>query len=147
MRPIRKKRIASFLRAEIARVILHELRDPRIGFVSVLSVEPTEDLKEAKVSVSILGNESEQRTAIRGLQAAAGFIQSHLARVIQFRETPQLRFILDDTIRRTMELEARIRQVRAEDEGARDARHGGQGSGQRSGEGVEEATGIGEPDE
>lgn len=119
MRPIRKQRIASFLREEIARVILHELRDPRVGFVTVLAVEPTEDLKEAKVSVSILGTETEQRTALRGLQAARGFIQSHLASVCHFRETPQLRFVLDDSIRRTMELEETIRRVRAEDDAAR----------------------------
>jgi ribosome-binding factor A len=137
MRPIRKQRIASFLREEIARVILHELRDPRIGFVSVLSVEPTEDLKEAKVAVSILGDAAEQRTSLRGLQAARGFIQAHLARVSRFRETPQLRFVLDDTIRRTMELEERIRQVRAEDESGREAAAGGAAAG----------AGVGEADE
>ena len=125
MRPLRKQRIASFLRAEIARVLLHEIRDPRIGFVTVLAVEPTEDLKEAKVSVSVLGTEAEQRTALRGLHAARGFIQSHLARVCQFRETPLLRFVLDDSIRRTMELEEKIRQVREEDEAARETRAGG----------------------
>lgn len=117
MREVRKKRVAAFLRTEIARIIQHELTDPRIGFVSVLSVEPTEDLKEAKVAVSVFGTEAEQRTTLRGLQAAAGFIQSHLGRVSHFRETPQLRFILDDSIRRTMELERKIREVRAEDEG------------------------------
>lgn len=122
MRPLRRQRIASFLREEIARVILHELRDPRIGFVTVIAVEPTEDLKEAKVSVSILGTETEQRTSLRGLQAARGFIQAHLARVSHFRETPQLRFVLDDSIRRTMEIEERIRQVRQEDEASRAGR-------------------------
>ena len=125
MRPLRKKRIASFLRAEIARVLLHEVRDPRIGFVSVLAVEPTEDLKEAKVSVSVLGTEADRRTALRGLEAARGFIQSHLAKVCQFRETPQLRFILDDSIRRTMEIEETIRRVRGEDEAARSGEAGG----------------------
>ncbi len=118
MRPLRKQRISSLLRAEIARVILVELRDPRIGIVSVLSVEPTEDLKEAKVFVSILGSEAEQRTALRGLEAARGFIQSHVGRECKLRETPLLRFILDDSIRRQMEMEERIRQVRAEDEAA-----------------------------
>ena len=105
MKPVRKQRVAALLRNEIARVIQQELRDPRIGFVSVLSVEPTEDLKEAKVSVSILGDESQQRTSLRGLQAARGFIQAHLGRVTRFRES----------IRRTMEIEERIRQVRADD--------------------------------
>ena len=117
MRPVRKQRVSSFLRTEIARVIQHDLRDPRLGFVSVLNVEPTEDLKEAKVSVSILGDEAEQRTCLRGLQSASGFIQSRLAQVSSFRETPILTFVLDDSIRRRMEMEDRIREVRDQDRG------------------------------
>jgi ribosome-binding factor A len=120
VKPLRKLRVASLLRTEIARVIQQELRDPRIGFVSVLAVEPTEDLKEAKVSVSILGSESQQRTALRGLEAARGFIQSHIGRACRLRETPQLKFVLDDSIRKQMEIEDRIREVRAEDEAAHD---------------------------
>ncbi len=116
MRPVRKQRISSFLRTEIARVIQHELRDPRVGFVSITGVEPTEDLKEAKVSVSILGDEATQRTTLRGLQAARGFIQSHLAKVISFRETPMLQFVLDDTIRKQMSMDAKIQEVRALDD-------------------------------
>ena len=116
MRPVRKQRVSSFLRTEIARVIQHELRDPRLGFVSVIDVEPTEDLKEAKVSVSILGDEAEQRTCLRGLQSASGFIQAKLAKVSSFRETPILTFVLDDSIRRRMEMEDRIREVRESDQ-------------------------------
>ena len=118
MKPVRKARVSSFLRTEISRVIQHELRDPRIGFVSVTSVEPTEDLKEARVSISVLGDESQQRTTLRGLEAARGFIQSHLAKVSSFRETPILQFVLDESIRKQMEIEARIREVRALDDEA-----------------------------
>ena len=120
MKPVRKQRISALLRAEIARVIQHELRDPRIGFVSVLDVQPTEDLKEARVSVSILGDEGTQRTTLRGLQAARGFIQAHLAKVTTFRETPMLNFVLDESIRKQMEMDAKIREVRALDDAVED---------------------------
>jgi len=115
MKPVRKARVSAFLRTEIARIIQHDLSDPRIGFVTVIDVEPTEDFKEAKVSVSILGDAAAQRTSIRGLEAARGFIQAQLAKVSHFRETPMLQFILDDSIRKQMEIEDRIREVRRQD--------------------------------
>ncbi len=115
MKPVRKARVSAFLRTEIARIIQHDLSDPRVGFVTVIEVEPTEDFKEAKVSVSILGDEAAQRTSLRGLEAARGYIQAQLAKVSHFRETPLLQFILDDSIRKQMEIEDRIREVRRQD--------------------------------
>lgn len=126
MKPLRKERISSFLRAEIARIIQRELKDPRIGFVSVMDVEPTEDLKEAKVRVSVMGTPSQQRTAVRGLQSASGFIQTHLRDVCRFRNIPSLRFILDESIQRSMDMDALIRQARDEDEAAARARSDGE---------------------
>ena len=118
MKPLRKEKISSFLRAEIARIIQRELKDPRIGFVSVMDVDATDDLKEAKVHVSVMGSPSQQRTAVRGLQSASGFIQTHLRDVCRFRNTPSLRFILDESIQRSMEMDSLIRQAREEDEEA-----------------------------
>ena len=75
MKPIRKARITSLIKEEISMILQGELKDPRIGFVSVLGAEPTIDLKECKIFVSILGSESEQRTSLRGLEAARGRIR------------------------------------------------------------------------
>jgi ribosome-binding factor A len=93
-----------------------DLKDPRIGSLTVLAVEPTEDLKECKVFVSIMGDEAHQRTSLRGLEAARGKIQALLSTQIQLRETPILRFELDESQQRTQAIEEKIRAARAEDE-------------------------------
>lgn len=112
MKQKRRDRIASLLREEIAQIIQQELRDPRLGFISVLSVAATDDLKEAEVRVSILGNEAQQRTSLRGLTAAGGHIQRLLSERVQFRNLPVLRFVLDESIRKQMELEDLLRRAR-----------------------------------
>ena len=116
MRPIRKARIASLIKEEISLILQGELKDPRIGFVSVLATEPTVDLKECKVFVSILGSESEQRTSLRGLEAARGRIQALLRSRVRLRETPILRFVLDESYQKTQDIEEKIRLAREEDE-------------------------------
>lgn len=116
MRPIRKARIASLIKEEISVILQGELKDPRIGFVSVLGTEPTVDLKECKVFVSILGSESEQRTSLRGLEAARGRIQALLRSRVRLRETPILRFVLDESYQKTQDIEEKIRLAREEDE-------------------------------
>ena len=116
MKSIRRARIASQLREEISRIIQFDLKDPRIGFLSVLSVEPTVDLKECKVYVSIMGKESQQRTSMRGLEAARGKIQSLLITQIRLRETPILRFILDESHQKSQAIEDVIKAARDVDE-------------------------------
>ena len=118
MKPIRRERIAAFLRNELAQILQRELHDPRLGFVSILSVSPTEDLKEAEVRVSILGSEADQRTTLRGLESARGYIQGLLGDRLHFRNTPVLRFVLDETISKSMDIEGSIKQAREEDEQA-----------------------------
>lgn len=118
MRPIRKARIASLIKEEISLILQGELKDPRIGFVSVLGAEPTEDLKECKIFVSILGSEGEQRTSLRGLEAARGKIQSLLRSRVRLRETPVLKFILDESFQKTQDIEEKIRLAREADEAA-----------------------------
>ena len=122
MSPIRKARITSRMKGEIALILQGELKDPRIGFVSVLGAEPTIDLKECKIFVSILGSESEQRTSLRGLEAARGRIQALLRSRVRLRETPILKFILDESYKKTLDIEDKIRKAREEDEAAAEER-------------------------
>lgn len=117
MKPIRQERIAAFLRNELATLIQQGLSDPRIGFVTVTRVKATEDLKEATVYVSVLGSPGDQRKALRGLAAARGFLQQQLGRRHQWRNNPILRFELDESIGKHMEIEALIRRAREEDQG------------------------------
>jgi len=84
---------------EIAEIIHSDLKDPRIGhIVSVLKTETSVDLKVCKVYVSILGTPGEQRETLDGLQNAAGFIRKRIAERVNPRQSPEIRFIFDDTM-------------------------------------------------
>ena len=104
---------AEAIREVVASSILTELRDPRVRDVTVLGVEVSPDMREAKVSVSVMGPDSQQQLSLRGLQNAAGFLQSKIADRIETRYTPKLRFVLDQGTKNVAavgEILARIRQ-------------------------------------
>ena len=84
--------------------ILTELRDPRIEDVTVTHVEVSPDMKYAKVHVSIMGDDNKQRLALRGLEHASGFLQQKVARRIETRYTPRLRFVLDKGVKHSLEV-------------------------------------------
>lgn len=78
--------------------ILRNMKDPRIGFVSVTSLEVSGDHRHVKAFVSILGSEEEQQATMKALETATGFIRSEMGRRIQLRHTPEIIFRLDDSI-------------------------------------------------
>ncbi|WP_146580298.1 30S ribosome-binding factor RbfA [Neorhodopirellula pilleata] len=86
---------AEAIREVVAASILTDLRDPRVENVTVISVEVTPDMREAKVFVSVMGDETQKNLSIRGLQNAAGFLQSKIANRLDTRYTPRLRFEID----------------------------------------------------
>ncbi|MCA9140691.1 MAG: 30S ribosome-binding factor RbfA [Planctomycetales bacterium] len=85
---------AEAIREVVASAILTEIRDPRVKDVTVIGVEVTPDMREAKVFVSVMGEEPEKQRSLRGLQNSAGFLQSKIARRIDTRYTPRLHFEL-----------------------------------------------------
>jgi ribosome-binding factor A len=95
---------AEAIREVVSMAILTELRDPRIEDVTVTHVEVSPDMKHAKVHVSIMGDEGKQRLALRGLQHASGFLQQKVARRIETRYTPRLRFVLDKGVKHSLEV-------------------------------------------
>jgi len=105
-------RINEEIRKEISQLINHELKDPRIqSLISVLRVETTNDLKQTKVFVSMLGTEEEKKEALEGLKSAGGFIRKELAKRINLRNTPEVLFKLDESIEYSMHLEQLIKEV------------------------------------
>lgn len=82
--------------------ILADLRDPRIEGVTVTRVEVSPDMREAKVHVSIMGDDAAQRTCLHGLQSAAGYLQQKIAKRIDTRYTPRLRFELDMGVKKSI---------------------------------------------
>jgi len=85
---------------EVVSEGLGELKDPRIGFVTVTGVETTADLRHARVFVSVLGSEAKRRKTLAGLDAAHGVLQARLARQLRLKRTPQLAFEYDPTVER-----------------------------------------------
>ena len=85
---------------EVVSEGLGELKDPRIGFVTVTGVETSPDLRHARVYVSVLGSEAKRRKTLAGLDAAHGVLQARLARQLRLKRTPQLAFEYDPTVER-----------------------------------------------
>ena len=90
------------------------LKDPRIGFVTVTGVETSNDLRHAKVFVSVLGTAAERERSLAGLRAAHGFLQDRIAADVRIKRTPQLRFLYDESIDRGLRIESLLK--RYEDE-------------------------------
>jgi ribosome-binding factor A len=111
----RSLRVAEAIREVVASAILFETADPRIRSVTVLRVEVSGDLRQATVYVSVMGNEREQKLALRGLKHAAGFFQSRVAERLQTRFTPVLTFKLDDSVKKSIEIGRLIDEAVASD--------------------------------
>jgi ribosome-binding factor A len=92
------RRINEVLREVVGAAVAGELNDPRIGFVTVTSVETSPDLRTAKVFVSVLGDEEEREASLRGLRSSHGVIQARIAAETRMKRTPTLTFHYDDTI-------------------------------------------------
>jgi ribosome-binding factor A len=104
-------KVAEAIREVVGMAILAELRDPRVHDVTVTYVEVSPDLRQAKVYVSVMGDEKTQQLAIHGLQHAAGFLQSKVASRIETRYTPKLQFVLDLGVKRSLEVARILREV------------------------------------
>ena len=91
----RTLKAAEAIREVVGMSILADLQDPRIKDVTVTRVEVSGDMRNAKVFVSVMGDEAKQNLSLRGLQSAAGYLQSKCAKRIDTRYTPQLQFVLD----------------------------------------------------
>jgi ribosome-binding factor A len=102
---------AAAIREVVSMAILAEMRDPRVRDVTVLGVEVSPDMRHAKVHVSIMGDETKQNLALRGLQSAAGFLQSKIASQIDTRYTPRLMFVLDQGVKKSIEMARILKQV------------------------------------
>ena len=109
---IKYSRMNGEVQREISRIIAQEIKDPRIHpMTSVLSVEVTPDLKYAKGFVSVLGSEEEKENTKAGLKSAASHVRSQLAKSLNLRNTPELTFIMDDSIEYGIQMSKRIDEL------------------------------------
>lgn len=128
-----RKRVARLneqLKRELTQIIQFELRDPRVGPVTITDVAVTPDLYHAKVFFSLSGDDEAKRRAHEGLRAAAGFLRTELGRRLHIRRAPELQFQLDTTLEHARHIEHLLRQVRSsahdqkEDDGSDQAGNG-----------------------
>lgn len=119
---VRIARLRELFKEEISAILHREMKDPRIGFVSVTDVELSQDLRHAKVFVSILGDAEAKVKTMAGLDSAQGFIRKELGRRIRLRHIPEMMFRLDESIERGVRVQRLLRQVaEKEGEGSEDA--------------------------
>jgi ribosome-binding factor A len=109
----RIQKAAEAIREVVSMAILTDLKDPRVRDVTVTSVEVSPDMRQAKVHVSVMGDETRQNLSLRGLQNSAGFLQSKVAKRIDTRYTPRLTFMLDLGVKRSIEISQILSQVLA----------------------------------
>ena len=91
--------------------ILADLKDPRVQDVTVTYVEVSGDMRQAKVHVSVMGDETKQNLCLRGLQSSAGYLQTKLGKRVDSRYTPRLEFILDQGIKKSIEISKILDQI------------------------------------
>lgn len=112
---IKSNRINHEVKKEISSIIEIDLHDPRIKpMTSVVSVDVETDLKAAKIYVSVLGNEEDKKSTIEGLKSAAPFVRGRLAKNLNLRNTPELNFILDESIEYGVNMSKLINEVNYE---------------------------------
>src|SRR5580765_4138150 len=99
----RMRRVNEAVR-EVVSEAVGELKDPRIGFVTVTAVETSPDLRHARVYVSVLGSEQERADTLAGLQSAHGVLQTEIANLTHMKRTPELKFVYDETVDRGMRI-------------------------------------------
>lgn len=110
----RTAKVARAILEAVSSTVLHGLKDPRVKNVTVIHVDVSEDIRTAKVYVSVMGTEKVQALTMRGLKAARGFLQSKVADRLQTKNTPILTFILDQSVKRSAASSALIRQALVE---------------------------------
>jgi ribosome-binding factor A len=98
------RRVNEAVREVVSARIAEGLRDPRIGFVTVTSVETSPDLRQARVYVSVLGDDDERAETMAGLASAHGVLQQSVARELRMKRTPTLQFVFDESIERGMRI-------------------------------------------
>ena len=116
---IKNTRINGEVQRVLAQIIRGEIKDPRISpWTSVVAVEVAPDLKSCKAWISVLGDEEARKNTLLGLKSAEGFIKRQLARTINLRNTPEIFFVMDQSIEYGVNMSHKIDEVIAQDEAA-----------------------------
>jgi len=110
----RTDRVGHLIQMELSNLILFRLKDPRLGFVTVTSVDVSPDLRSACVFFSVMGDSEAKQKSQIALDRAAGFLQREIGTVLKLRNTPKLIFKLDESINKGMEIDSILRKIKTE---------------------------------
>ena len=114
-------KVASAIREVVSMSILTQIRDPRVQDVTVTYVEVAGDLRQAKVHVSIMGDQKKQDLCMHGLRSSVGFLQQKVAERVDTRYTPRLKFVLDPGVKKSAEVNRILGELLPDDEDRREA--------------------------
>ena len=122
---LRVEKLQELIKQEMSKMLLTDLKDPRIGFVTVTDVEMTGDLREAKIYVSIMGGQDEVKNSLEGLNSALGFIRREIGQRIRLRFTPEISFALDTSLDYGDHIQKLLLQVEGDIKNVDNAQGGG----------------------
>ncbi|MCA1030116.1 30S ribosome-binding factor RbfA [Bacillus timonensis] len=111
---LRSNRVGEQMKKELGDILGRKLKDPRIGFVTVTDVQVTGDLQQAKVYISVLGDEEQRQNTLKGLAKAKGFIRSEIGQRIRLRKTPEILFEFDESVDYGNRIETLLHQINKE---------------------------------
>jgi len=112
------RRVDEAIRQVIGAAVSGELKDPRVGFVTVTDVRTSADLSQARVYVSVLGDDEQRQHSMNGLQSAHGYLQRRVASELHLKRTPTLTFAYDDTTDRAMRVEELLEEIEPKERGS-----------------------------
>ncbi|MGG0718789.1 30S ribosome-binding factor RbfA [Robertmurraya massiliosenegalensis] len=111
---LRSNRVGEQMKKELGEIIGRKIKDPRIGFVTVTDVQVTGDLQQAKVFISVLGDDEQKENTLKGLAKAKGFIRSEIGQRIRLRKTPEILFEFDESIDYGNRIDSLLYKLQAE---------------------------------
>ncbi len=116
MATIRQDRVGDLIQEEIAQIVQRgELKDPRVGFVTIMHVTMSPDLSQAKVFFSVLGSKDEVKENTEGLNSASGFIRRRLAKALKIKKIPHVYFVYDDSLEYSTNINKLLKEAAKED--------------------------------
>ena len=116
MGQLRMERVQELMKQELSKIILQDLKDPRIGFVTVTAVDVSSDLRNAKVYVSLMGSEQQIADSWRGLQSSRGFLRREIGHRVRLRYTPELTLELDKSVDYGVHIQELLQQIKKDEE-------------------------------
>jgi len=112
----RNRRVAEAIKEAVGDILQSQMKDPRIGLASVVKVQASPDLRWAKIYVSVLGDDEAKRQTLAGLESGSGFIRSELGKRVRLHHTPELVFVMDDSIAYGVRISKLLMDIKDEQE-------------------------------